>query len=36
MKKFTLEDVEMFCRVNGYYLGEYWFPHRDKNKKKDE
>lgn len=28
IKKFISEDVEEFCRKNGYYIDKYWFPHR--------
>ena len=28
--RYSYEDVEKFCNENGYYLGEYWFPFRDK------
>ena len=27
--RYSYEDVKKFCKENGYYLGEYWFPFRN-------
>ena len=31
-KKPTIKDVEKHCNENGYYIGEYWFPHKPKQR----
>ena len=28
----TVKDVEKHCNENGYYIGEYWFPYKPKER----
>ena len=32
MSKPTIKDVEKHCNENGYYIGEYWFPYKSKQR----